>query len=89
MGSCLLLHSTEGLLQTTLWDTVAAVGKKPVCPSSYMLGIEGHGKVDVPGDRAFSIPLEVTRVTAGITKNKTELRKIGGRRRRGGDVGGG
>lgn len=46
-------------------------------------------KVDVPGERAFSVPLGVTRATTRITKNKTELRKIGGRRRRGGDVGGG
>lgn len=46
-------------------------------------------KVDAPRNRAFSIPLEVTRATTRITKNTTELRKIGGRWCRGGDVGGG
>lgn len=89
MESCLHLPSMAGLLQTALGDTVAPGARCLYAPHLTCWTSRDMATVDVPRNRAFSVSLKVTRATTSITKNTTELRKIGERRCRGGDVGGG
>lgn len=54
-----------------------AMGKKPVYPHLTHWVWRDMARVGAPRNRAFSVPLEVTKATTRIAKNTTELRKIG------------
>lgn len=76
MESCLHLQNMIGLLQKTLGDTVEPWARSLYTPHLTHWALRDMARVGALRNRAFSVPLEITKATTRIAKNTTELRKI-------------